>query len=203
MDDTLSDSKSPSSSQRRQRDEHIKQSHKRYGVGRWGAPYFGISENGNIVVNAPTQETACSIELTEIIKGLKARGMDMPVMLRIENLIGDRVAELNHAFQDAIEKSDYQNKYRAVFPIKVNQQNHVIAEIARAGEEFSHGFEAGSKAELLIAMASLKNRESLIVCNGYKDEEFVDLGLQANRVGFNCFFVLETPEELNLILQRA
>ena len=178
--------------QRRKRMENIETARKIYGVDRWGDSYFGISESGNVVVKAPTSDGARPVELLEIIRGLKARGLDMPVMLRLENLIEDRVATLNKAFADAIKQSEYQNEYRSVFPIKVNQQSQVIAEIARVGEEFCHGFEAGSKAELLIAMASLRSRDSLLVCNGYKDEEFIDLGLQANRVGFNCFFVLET-----------
>lgn len=175
----------------------------RYGVERWGHGYFGVSEAGNVVVKAPTVNGQKSIELTEIIQGLRQRGMDMPVMLRVENLLDDRVSRLNEAFRSAISEANYQGRYRGVFPIKVNQQSHVIAEIARVGERFGHGLEAGSKAELLIAMSTLRSKECLIVCNGYKDEEFIDLGLQARKIGFECFFVIETPKELSIILDRA
>ena len=174
-----------------------------YGIERWGRDYFDISSEGKVLVKAPTENGHQPIELMEIIQGLKDRGLQMPVMLRLENLLNDRVVRLNRAFQHAIETCEYQNQYRGVFPIKVNQQQQVVAEISRAGAPFGHGLEAGSKAELLIAMASLDNKEGLIICNGYKDEEFVDLGLQAIRIGFQCFFVLETPQELAIILQRA
>ena len=174
-----------------------------YGIERWGRDYFDISSEGKVLVKAPTENGHQPIELMEIIQGLKDRGLQMPVMLRLENLLNDRVVRLNRAFQHAIETCEYQNKYRGVFPIKVNQQQQVVAEISRAGAPFGHGLEAGSKAEVVIAMASLDNKEGLIICNGYKDEEFVDLGLQAIRIGFQCFFVLETPQELAIILQRA
>lgn len=181
----------------------IRQNADLYGIDRWGAGYFGISESGNVMVQAPTSQGPKSIELTEIIHGLKQRGLDMPVMLRVENLLDDRVSHLNQTFREAIREANYQGRYRGVFPIKVNQQSHVIAEIARVGERFGHGLEAGSKAELLIAMSTLRSKDCLIVCNGYKDEEFIDLGLQARKIGFECFFVIETPKELQIILDRA
>lgn len=174
-----------------------------YGIERWGNDYFDISDRGNVIVKAPTSAGTRAVEITEIVEGLKGRGLEMPVMLRFENLIDHRIARLNKAFRSAIESCGYKNEYRGVFPIKVNQQQHVIAEIARAGAEFGHGLEAGSKAELLIAMASLNSQDALIVCNGYKDKEFIDLGLQATRLGFRCFFVLETSHELQAILERA
>ncbi len=186
-----------------QRTDQIAANRDLYGIDRWGHRYFDISERGNVVVKAPTRQGLQVVELMEIVDGLKARGLDMPVMLRFENLLDDRVVELNTAFRQAIEACGYRNEYRGVFPIKVNQQQHVIAEIAKAGARFGHGLEAGSKAELLIAMASLSNQDSLIICNGYKDEEFLDLGLQATRIGFQCFFVLETLQELNALLERS
>lgn len=174
-----------------------------YGIKRWGLGYFGISENGHATVNAPTANGVQTIEFSEILEGLHQRGLEMPVMLRLENLVDDRITLLNESFASAIETSNYRGQYRGVFPIKVNQQSHVIAEIARFGERFQHGLEAGSKAELLIAMSTLSSNESLIVCNGYKDEEFIDLGLQARRMGLRVFFVVETPKEVPMILERA
>jgi len=159
-----------------------------YGVDRWGMDYFGISESGNLTVKAPTNQGVRTIEFSEILDGLKQRGLDMPVMLRLENLVDDRITKLNETFAKAIAETNYNGEYRGVFPIKVNQQNHVIAEIARFGKRFNHGLEAGSKAELLIAISSLSPDDSLIVCNGYKDAEFIDLGLHARRMGFQIFF---------------
>ena len=156
-----------------------------------------------MMVQAPTSNGVKQVSLHEIAAGLKERGLEMPIMLRVANLVDDRVAALNEGFQKAINELGYQGCYRGAFPIKVNQQSHVVAEIARYGERFNHGLEAGSKAELLIAMATLKQPNSLIICNGYKDAEFIDLGLQALKLGFLCFFVVETLSELPLILERA
>lgn len=174
-----------------------------YGVNRWGLDYFGISDSGNATIKAPTSAGVQTIEFAEIIEGLKQRGLDMPVMLRLENLVDDRITILNQSFARAIKDANYRGQYRGVFPIKVNQQSQVISEITRFGKRFDHGLEAGSKAELIIAMSMLSSKESLIVCNGYKDTEFIDLGLQARRIGFKCFFVVETPKEIPVILERA
>jgi len=165
--------------------------------------YFGVSESGNLTVKAPTANGVQTIEFSDILRGLKQRGLDMPVMLRLENLVNDRITELNETFAEAINETEYRGEYRGVFPIKVNQQSHVVAEIARFGERFNHGLEVGSKAELLIAMSTLSSVDCPIVCNGYKDAEFIDLGLQARRIGFQVFFVVETPNEIPLILQRS
>ena len=165
--------------------------------------YFGVAANGHATYLPPDSSGRGTVEFSEIIQGLKQRGLEMPVMLRLENIVDDRIAQLNVAFRTAIDACGYQAPYRGVFPIKVNQQSHVVNEIARCGEPFGHGLEAGSKAELLIAMSHLRSHESLIICNGYKDEEFIDLGCQALQIGFQCFFVVETPKEIPLILKRS
>jgi len=174
-----------------------------YGIDRWSSGYFSISDQGEVVVNAPTSSGEFQVSLKDIAKGLDERGLKMPIMLRLENLIDARLNELNLGFKQAIQACHYQNHYRGVFPIKVNQQHQVIQEIARYGEKYHHGFEAGSKAELLIAMAMLNNTESLIICNGYKDEKFIDLGLQARKLGLKCIFVVERPKEIAIILERS
>lgn len=184
-------------------DWSARQSAELYGISEWSNGYFGISDAGEVVVCDPSSESDASVSLVEIIDGLQQRGLDMPVLLRLENLVDARLSVLNNSFAEAIQASGYQGQYRGAFPIKVNQQSHVIAEIARFGERYHHGLEAGSKAELLIALSTLKDRESLIVCNGYKDTEFIDLGLQSRKLGFKCFFVLETLAELELIIERS
>lgn len=175
-----------------------------YNIKEWGCDYFDVSPQGNTVVNVISKTGhKTSVALIDIIEGMKERGLQMPSILRIDNLLDDRIESLNVAFANAIKKANYQNEYRGVFPIKVNQQCHVIEEIASFGQHFNHGFEAGSKAELLIALAKQKDNNSLIVCNGYKDEEFIELGLYAKEMGIPCFFVLETPTELPIILERS
>ena len=165
--------------------------------------YFGVGDDGYVSITADTTSGPRTVSMKKIIAGLTKRDLSMPVMLRVENLIDERVAEINESFQAAISKSGYGAQYRSVFPIKVNQQKHVIDSIARAGMQHSHGFEAGSKPELMIALAMTPSSESLIVCNGYKDEEFIDLGLQARRLGHRCFFVIESLDELALIIRRS
>ena len=124
------------------------QSSKLYGVRDWGAEYFDISDEGNA-------EKTIQVPLIEIVKGMKERGLDMPAVLRIENLLDIRITQINEAFARAIADAGYQNDYRGVFPIKVNQQCHVIEEIADYGRSYHHGLEAGSKAELIIAISQL------------------------------------------------
>lgn len=175
-----------------------------YGIEEWGSGYFGVSPEGEVVVRAPDNgKPGGSVSIMDIAQGLKQRGLDMPMLLRMENLVDGRLTNINESFARAIETTGYQGCYRGAFPIKVNQQSHVVAEIARFGERYNHGLEAGSKAELMIAISTLQNRDSLIICNGYKDAEFIDLGLQARKLGFKCFFVLETPAEVPLIIERS
>ena len=170
-----------------------------YGVERWGNDYFGLSADGK--VTAKTLNTA--VPLLDIVEGMAERDLQMPVLLRIENILDAQLMRLNESFREAIKRLGYRNSYRGVFPIKVNQQAQVVEEIAHFGARYKHGFEVGSKPEMIIALSSLEEPGSLIICNGYKDEEFIDLGLQAIKLGFNCFFVIETPAELPIIIERS
>ncbi|QEG20880.1 biosynthetic arginine decarboxylase [Mariniblastus fucicola] len=181
----------------------LERSRQLYGVKRWGLDYFGVGADGFVSVTVPTSSGQKTVSMQDVIAGLADRELSMPVMLRIENLISDRVVKLNEGFRDAISTSGYNGVYKSVFPIKVNQQKHVVDSIAAAGDPFQHGFEAGSKPELMVALATTPSPESLIVCNGYKDEEFLDLGLQARRLGYQIFFVIESLAELALIIRKA
>jgi arginine decarboxylase len=174
-----------------------------YGVREWGAGYFDVNDAGEVTVVARINGNAVSVPLARIVEGMKERGMEMPVVLRIENLLDDRIRALNESFAKAMTEAGYRNVYRGVFPIKVNQQCHVIEEFASFGRRFHHGLEAGSKAELLIALSHIQDQESLIICNGYKDAEFVEMGLYAVQMGFKCFFVVETLAEVSLITERS
>lgn len=191
-----------------------------YGIRNWGCDFFDVSEEGNVevkvkhnvsknlAVNVQNSDDAedkkiTSVPVIDIIKGMQERGLEMPAILRIENLLDARIQSLNEAFRRAIKTYNYQNDYRGVFPIKVNQQCHVVEEITDFGSRYHHGLEAGSKAELIIALSKLKDNESLIICNGYKDSEFIELGLYAKEMGIPCIFVLETQAELPIILERS
>lgn len=174
-----------------------------YGIKDWGAGYFDLNDKGEVVVKSQAGGKTVAVSLMDIISGVRERGMGMPVLLRIENLLDSQIAKLNESFRKSINTFGYKGKYRGVFPIKVNQQAQVIEEISRFGLKYNHGLEAGSKAELIIALSMINSIESLIVCNGYKDEEFVDLGLYATKMGYKCFFVVETPAELDIIIERS
>ncbi len=174
-----------------------------YGVREWSKGYFDISGNGEVVVNFPHNGSVEPVSLAGIARGLKERGLSMPVLLRFEHLLDSRLSLINDAFNKAISEAGYQGVYRGVYPIKVNQQQQVVEEVTRAGRKYHHGLEAGSKAELIAALAYLHDSEAYIVCNGYKDEEFVDLALFALKMGLQTILVLETPGELELIMQRA
>ncbi len=174
-----------------------------YRIGDWGNGYFGISASGEATVRVPFPEGEVEVSLWQILAGIRQRGLRLPLLLRIENLLDSQIARLNEGFRSAIVRHGYRGSYQGVFPIKVNQQRQVIEEIARFGAPFRHGLEAGSKAELVIALAHLPADGSLIICNGYKDQEFIDLGLRANQLGYRCVFVIETPAELPIILERS
>ncbi len=170
-----------------------------YGIDRWSNDYFGYDEHGQ--VTAKTLNT--SVPIMDIVKGMADRDLQMPVLLRIENILDAQIFRLNTAFRNAIHTLGYQGQYQGVYPIKVNQQAHVVEEIADFGARFHHGFEVGSKPEMIAALSTLEEPGSLIICNGYKDEEFIELGLNAIKLGFVCFFVIETPSELPIIIERS
>lgn len=174
-----------------------------YGVRDWGADYFDINEKGELCVQLAFNGQNRLVPILSVIEGMRERGNDMPVLLRIENILDQRIKDINEAFAAAIKEFDYKGEYRGVFPIKVNQQCHVIEEITKFGKQYHHGLEAGSKAELIVAMSHLKDSEACLICNGYKDSEFVRLGLHAIELGLNCFFVVETPSEVAIIIEQS
>ncbi|HOG49186.1 MAG TPA: biosynthetic arginine decarboxylase [Lentisphaeria bacterium] len=174
-----------------------------YGVPNWGCDYFAINSNGELEILATPGDLDSGVPLLDVVNGIKDRGMDMPVLLRVSNILDARIKLLHTSFRKAIKQTQYQGVYKGVFPIKVNQQQQIIEEICRFGEEYHHGLEAGSKAELIAALGTLQDREACLICNGYKDEEFIDLALYACRLGYQCFLVVEMPSEMNLIIERS
>lgn len=174
-----------------------------YAINDWSDGNFAINKEGEVIVKLDNGEHTSTVSLYQIAEGLKQRGMDMPVLLRICDILSYRIRQLNTAFADAIKQCNYQNIYRGVFPIKVNQQAQVIEEISSFGGAYGHGLEAGSKAELIAAIPHLVKRDALLICNGYKDEEFFDMGLYARKIGVNCIFVIETTREIPIVIARA
>ena len=174
-----------------------------YNVDRWGLDYFSINERGNVQV-CPTQNPKTPIDMMELLAEARSEfGLAFPMVLRFQDLLRHRVETINKAFHAAIEKYEYRNTYRGVFPIKVNQLREVVEEIMDAGKAYHFGIEAGSKPELLAALAVHSDPESLIICNGYKDALFVQNALMGNKLGKKVIMVVEKLEELALILQVA
>ncbi|MDF2921288.1 MAG: arginine decarboxylase, biosynthetic [Paenibacillaceae bacterium] len=174
-----------------------------YGIKNWGAGYFSISDTGEVLVNPNKENESTAVSLMDIISGIRDRGLDMPVLLRFENLLDSQISFLNNSFREAMKKLNYKGEYRGVYPIKVNQQQQVVEEVTKFGQRYHHGLEVGSKAELIAALSLLKDKEACLICNGYKDEEFIDLGLYAVKMGYKCFFVIEIPGELDLVMERS
>ncbi len=174
-----------------------------YGIRNWGMGYFDINEEGEVIVRPQGKAASASTSLKTIIADLQARGVAMPVLLRFSDVLASRVAQINQAFAKAIAEANYQACYRGVYPIKVNQQHQVIEDIVAYGRQFHHGLEAGSKAELIAALAYMQDPAAYIVCNGYKDEEFVDLALRAIKMGLQTVIVIERASEVRLVLDRA
>lgn len=181
----------------------IEQSAETYGVRDWGNGYFDISAKGEVVINLRDGNKTKPVSLPEIVGGMRERGMQLPVLLRFGDLLRWRIEELNEGFATAIREANYRGRYRGVYPIKVNQQQEVIEEVTRYGKKYHYGLEAGSKPELIAALAYMHDPEAYIVCNGYKDEEFIDLALVARKMGIQVILVLEMPSELDLILTRS
>lgn len=174
-----------------------------YGIKNWGAGYFSISDKGEVVVNPNKDDDSSAISIMDIISGVLDRGLEMPVLLRFENLLDSQISYLNDSFRKAMDELNYKGEYRGVYPIKVNQQQEVVEEVTKFGQRYHHGLEVGSKAELIAALSLMKDKEACLICNGYKDEEFIDLGLYAVKMGYRCFFVVEIPDELDIILARS
>ena len=180
-----------------------KKSAELYGIEQWGHKFFGINKAGHVTVKLEGGEHTADVSLYEVIDGLRDRGTHLPVLLRFRDLLHSRITEINEAFQEAIRVTKYSGNYRGVYPIKVNQQRQVIEEISEFGKRYHYGLEAGSKPELIAALAHMHDTEAYIVCNGYKDEEFIDLALHSQKMGMKIMLVLEMPSELDLILERS
>src|SRR5438477_450042 len=173
-----------------------------YNVDGWGGGYFTINATGNVVAQ-PLQQNGGTIDILEVVNEARNRGLSFPLVIRFQDLLRHRVETVNRAFQNAITEFGYKNEYRGVFPIKVNQLREVIEEIVDAGQQFHFGLEAGSKPELVAALAMHQDPESLIICNGYKDAAFVRIALLGCKLGKKVVIVAEKLEELEQTIRAA
>jgi arginine decarboxylase len=168
----------------------------------WGSGYFSINPNGNVIAK-PLQEEGGAIDILEVVNEARSRGLGFPLVIRFQDLLRHRVECVNRAFETAILEFNYRGSYRGVFPIKVNQLREVIEEIVEAGEKFHFGLEAGSKPELVAALAMHKDPESLIICNGYKDPAFIRIALLGRKLGKQVILVVEKLEELEQTIRTS
>ncbi len=174
-----------------------------YHLNAWGKGYFSINDAGHVVVRPDTQ-AGKEIDLYDVVEGLKARDLTTPVVVRFSGILAHRLRHLHAAFAQAIAENEYRNRYAAVFPIKVNQQRLVVEEVYRYGQEFGFGLEAGSKPELLAVMAMTENTsDRLIICNGFKDDSYIEAVTLATKLGRTIIPVVENFDELGLILKHA
>ncbi len=173
-----------------------------YGVDRWGRGYFSVNDVGHLTVH-PTHQTEVQIDLKELVDQLCQRDLQPPLLIRFTDILRHRLAELAAAFDNAIKEMEYHGGYRCVYPIKVNQQRHVVEEILAFGKEHGFGLEAGSKPELLAVMAMVEDETTPIICNGFKDDQFIEAVILATKLGKNIIPVVEKFSELELIVRYA
>jgi arginine decarboxylase len=172
-----------------------------YEVSRWGNGYISVNPNGHLQVH-PTKDPQTSIDLKELVDRLQLRGISLPVLIRFTDILKHRLGEIYTAFQAAIAQNQYQGRYCCVYPIKVNQQRHVVEEVLNFGKPYRFGLEAGSKPELL-AVVAIADNDTPIICNGFKDAEYIETAMLAQKIGRNIIPVVEKFTELGLILEVA
>jgi arginine decarboxylase len=172
-----------------------------YEVARWGNGYFSVGPNGHLLVHPDTDPTK-SIDLKQLVDRLQVRGIDLPILLRFAEILQHRLGELHGVFTHAMRENGYRGDYCCVYPVKVNQQRQVVEEVLRFGKPYHFGLEAGSKPELLAVIA-LADNDTPIICNGFKDAEFIETAMLAQKIGRTIIPVVERFSELNLILEYA
>ncbi len=174
-----------------------------YNLEGWGIGYFDVNDRGHVVVRPDKANVKRELDLYELVRDLEEQGVGLPMLLRFSDILRSRIESLNGRFTHAIEEFEYKGGYTLVYPIKVNQQRHVVEEIVQFGAPFGVGLECGSKPELQAVLALTESTNHMIVCNGYKDEEFMRLALMGQKLGHQVFIVLEQVSELDVLLRVA
>jgi len=179
----------------------IEDSEELYNINGWGASYFGINDKGHVVVS-PSKDGA-TVDLKELVDELKLRDVTAPMLIRFPDILDNRIEKISSCFKKAAEEYNYKAENFIIYPIKVNQTRPVVEEIISHGKKYNLGLEAGSKPELHAVIATNMDSDSLIICNGYKDENFIELALLAQKMGKRIFLVVEKLNELRLIVKMA
>jgi len=174
-----------------------------YNIPNWGRGYFHVNDAGHVVATPDSTKPDASIDLAELVEQIRRRGIATPVLLRLDGILRGRVRDLNEAFNQARAEFEYSAPYRGVYPIKVNQQRHLVEALLEEGRKHGTGLEVGSKPELLAAIALQANGGSLVICNGYKDADYVETALLASRLGLVSILVVEKFSELPMILDAS
>ena len=184
-----------------------KRSRELYQIENWSEGFFDISSDGNVTVRLEDRdkEQQRQVPLPEIIECLRKDSPDfqLPTLFRFPSILRARIAELHQAFEAEIAEQDYKGGFRGVFPMKVNHQQQVLKEVTEIGRDYNYGLEVGTKPELLAALAYFQNPDAPLICNGYKDPEFVEIALRAQKMGLEVILVIETPQELQVIQRTA
>ncbi len=186
----------------------IEDSENLYRIQGWGDPYFSINAAGHVTVS-PQGDHGGSLDLYELVESLRKRNIGLPLLLRFSDILADRINRLNAAFARGITRYNYPNTYRGVYPIKCNQHRHLVESLVRYGKPYHFGLEAGSKPELMIALATLEpmatdnsdTPQSLLICNGYKDREYIETALLARRLGHRPIIVVEQVSEVTIAIE--
>ena len=174
-----------------------------YNIEGWGAGYFDVSERGHVIVRPDPDRPHLTLDLKDLARDLEEQGVQLPVLLRFSDILRSRIETLSERFDGAMKEFEYTGGYTTVYPIKVNQQRHVVEEIVKFGKTHGVGLECGSKPELQAVLGLSESTEHLIVCNGYKDHEFMRLALMGQKLGHRVFIVLEQLSELDVLLEVA
>lgn len=173
-----------------------------YRVGAWGSGYFDVNDKGNMVVS-PLGSTGPSVDLHELAQDLQERGIRVPMLIRFPDITKSRIELLSKCFAKAIEDNSYKGSFRGVYPIKVNQQRHLVEELLKFGYASRLGLECGSKPELLVVLALMNTPEALIICNGFKDQEYIETAILSQKLGRNTIIVVDRASELPMIIEAA
>ncbi len=181
----------------------VEQSKALYNIDGWGVGFFDINEKGHVIVRPDPDRPDASIDLFELSRDLEQQNVMLPVLLRFSDILKTRIEQLSERFHSAIREFEYTGGYTTVYPIKVNQQRHVVEEIVEFGITHGVGLECGSKPELQAVLGLSESAEHIIICNGYKDEEFMRLALMGQKLGHRVFIVLEQLSELDVLLDAA
>ncbi len=180
----------------------IEEARELYNIPEWGQGFFDINDKGNMVV-LPEKNKQRFLDIKEFVDGLCVRDLNPPILIRFTDILQKRIEEIQTAFQKAIVEYNYGGKYFGVYPVKVNQSKQVVEDIVDFGKDHNFGLEAGTKAELLIVLASMENLDSPVICNGYKDDEYIEMALWSTKLGRKTIIVVEKPSELDLIIKWA